>query len=64
MSEVQKIVRAVDSSMRVEGLPLSQDDKKRIETCLSDPKNFDAVLKELIGKHTVKATGQNHVQKI
>ncbi|MBO5127416.1 MAG: hypothetical protein J6D10_07580 [Clostridia bacterium] len=55
MSEVQKIVRAVDSSIRMEGLPLSQDDKKRIETCLSDPKSFDAVLKELIGRHTVKS---------
>ena len=64
MSEIQKIVRAVDSSMRMEGLPLSQDDKKRIETCLSDLKSFDAVLKELIGKHTVKPAGQSYVQKI
>lgn len=64
MSEIQKIVRAVDSSMRMEGLELSHDDKKRIETCLSSPKNFDAVLKELIGKHTVKPAGQNHVPKI
>ncbi|MBQ7313451.1 MAG: hypothetical protein IJW81_07695 [Clostridia bacterium] len=64
MSEVQKIVRAVDSSMRMEGLPLSQDDKKRIEACLSDPQSFDAVLKELIRKHMVKSSGQRYVQKI
>lgn len=64
MSEIQKIVRAVDSSMRMEGLELSHDDKQRIETCLSEPEKFDTVLKELIGKHTVKTTGQNYVQKI
>lgn len=64
MSEIQKIVRAVDSSMRMEGFPLSQDDKKRIEICLSDHRKFDTVLQELIHKHTVKSTGQNYVQKM
>lgn len=57
MTEAQKIVRAINSSMQMEGLPLSQEDKKRSKAYLSDPKNFDAVLKGLIGKHTVKTTG-------
>ncbi len=35
MSEIERIVREVDSSMAMEGLPLTAEDKDRIRRCLS-----------------------------
>ena len=62
MSETEKIIQAVDSSMKMKGLPLSAEDKKRIETCLTDPENYEEVLRALISKYTVNPAGKNHVR--
>jgi len=64
MGDTEKIIRAVESSMKMEGLPLSDEDKKRIETCLTDPDNFDEILRALIGKYTMHSAGQSHVRKV
>lgn len=56
MNEIEKIIRAVDSSMRMEGMPLSAEDKRRIEECLKKPEDVSLILQALIDKHTVKIT--------
>lgn len=56
MNEIEKIIRAVDSSMRMEGMPLTTEDKKRIEECLKKPKDASRILQALLDKHTVKTT--------
>ena len=55
MSEVDRIINEVDSSMAMEGLPLSSADKERISVCLNNPKMLDSMIKELLNKHKVSA---------
>ena len=56
MSEIEKIVIEVDSSMAMEGLPLTEEDKNRIKYCLENPNIVDQLIQELLQKHTVPAT--------
>ena len=53
MSDIEKIVREVDSSMAMEGLPLTNEDKDRIRKCLSEPLNVDRIINGLLAKHAV-----------
>ena len=55
MSEIEKIVIEVDSSMAMEGLPLTEEDKNRIKYCLENPNTVDQLIQELLQKHTVPA---------
>lgn len=53
MSEIERIVREVDSSMSMEGMALTNEDKTRIAKCLSNPEEFGKTLTALLKKHTV-----------
>ena len=53
MSEIEKIVIEVDSSMAMEGLPLTEEDKNRIKYCLENPNIVDQLIQDLLQKHTV-----------
>lgn len=53
MSEIERIVKEVDSSMMMEGLPLTATDKDRIRSCLADPSSVESVIRVLLSKHTV-----------
>ena len=53
MSDIEKIVREVDSSMAMEGLPLTNEDKDRIRKCLSEPLAVDRIINGLLAKHAV-----------
>ena len=44
MSEIERIVREVDSSMAMEGLPLTAEDKDRIRRCLSEPSSLEQTI--------------------
>ncbi|MFR5875015.1 MAG: hypothetical protein ACLUFN_00845 [Eubacterium sp.] len=55
MSDIEKIINDVDSSMRMEGLPLNDDDRERIKSCLLNPSIVNDVIKELLEKHRVPA---------
>ena len=41
MGDIEKIVREVDSSMAMEGMPLTHEDKDRIRKCLSEPSSVE-----------------------
>ena len=55
MSEIDRIVQEVASSMAMEGLALSSEDRDRIRGCLSDPSTVEDVIHALLRKHTVPA---------
>lgn len=53
MSDIESIVREVDSSMAMEGMPLKSEDKDRIRNCLADMSNLEQIVGSLVKKHTV-----------
>ncbi|MBQ9228907.1 MAG: hypothetical protein IJ168_08780 [Eubacterium sp.] len=52
MTEIDKIINEVNGSMAIEGMPLTEKDKERIRIFLTDRKQYPAILKELILKHS------------
>ena len=55
MSDMEKIISEVDSSMAMEGMPLTDEDRKRLYVYLNDPSALQQMLSELIKKHTAPA---------
>ena len=53
MSDIEAIVREVDSSMAMEGMPLYSEDKERIRKCLADLGNLEKMVGSLVEKHTI-----------
>ena len=53
MRDVETIVREVDSSMTMEGMPLYSEDKDRIRRYLSNPGSLEIIVNSLVEKHTV-----------
>ncbi len=53
MSDIESIVREVDSSMAMEGMPLYSEDKERIRKCLNDLSNLEKMVGSLVEKHTI-----------
>ena len=53
MSEIDRIINEVTGSMSIEGMPLTDEDKERIRTALSDDEKYKMILKALIIKHSV-----------
>lgn len=53
MSDIESIVREVDSSMAMEGMPLYSEDKERIRKCLADLSNLEKMVGSLVEKHTI-----------
>ena len=53
MQNIDRIISDVGSSMAMEGMPLTEEDKTRIKRCLSDPGITDQIIQELLEKHTV-----------
>lgn len=59
MSDIEKIVREVDSSMAMEGMPLTNEDRDRIRKCLSEPLAVDRIINGLLAKHAVPVRARN-----
>lgn len=49
---VDKVIKEVDGSMALLGMPLTDEDKERMKYCLEYPENFQNILEGLIRKHT------------
>ena len=61
MSDIESIVREVDSSMAMEGMPLYSEDKERIRKCLADLSNLEKMVGTLVEKHTVPVRSRKSV---
>jgi len=59
MSEIERIIKEVHSSMAMEGLPLTPADQDRIRKCLTDPTCLDSVIRALVAKHSVPVRARN-----
>lgn len=53
MERIEEIIEQVDGSMRIEGMPLTREDKERIRRCADSDKQVEAEIQALIQKHSV-----------
>lgn len=61
MSDIESIVREVDSSMAMEGMPLYSEDKERIRKCLKDLSSLEKMVGSLVEKHTIPVRSRKPV---
>ena len=54
MSELECILANVDATMKMEGMPLTEEDKNRILDCLTGKSTFDNEIKKLTEKYNRK----------
>ncbi|MBQ7642021.1 MAG: hypothetical protein IJS83_06090 [Acholeplasmatales bacterium] len=54
MSELECILANVDATMKMEGMPLTEEDKNRILDCLTGKSTFDNEIKKIIEKFSKK----------
>jgi hypothetical protein len=62
MKDIEQIIREVNGTMSMEGMPITDEDKNRIRDCLRDKNKFDNTIKELILKHTVQPVNSNELR--
>jgi len=55
VENVENIIDNIDFSMRMEDMPLTEEDKCRLRICLNGNKDINEVLRETIKKHTLIA---------
>lgn len=48
----ENIIENIDFSMKMEDLPLTNEDKNRLRACLNGTIDIDKLLQEIIKKHT------------
>ena len=53
MKDIEKIIREVNGTMAIEGMPITKADEDRIRNCLRDNDKYEKTLHELVKKHTV-----------
>ena len=52
MRDIEQKIREVDSTMTMEGMPLTDADKARLRGVLSGENNAETVVRQLVEKHT------------
>lgn len=52
MNHIERIIEQVDGSMRIEGMPLTREDKERIRRCADSKELVEAEIQALIKKHS------------
>jgi hypothetical protein len=50
--DIENIVENIDFSMRMEDMPLTEEDKSRLINCLNGKTDIQKILNETIKKHT------------
>jgi hypothetical protein len=55
VDNVEYIVENIDFSMKMEDMPLTEEDKSRLRICLNGNKDINEVLQETIKRHTLIA---------
>jgi hypothetical protein len=54
--DVENVVENIDFSMKMEDMPLTDEDKNRLRNCLNGTTDVDKILQEVIKKHTLVET--------
>jgi hypothetical protein len=55
MENVEDIIESINFSMKMEDMPLTEEDKSRLRICLNGNKDVNEVLQETIKKHNMVA---------
>ena len=55
MKTNKQLIDEVNGTMNIEGMPLTEADRKRMEDYLNEPSKFEDIIRFLIEKHTVYA---------
>ena len=55
VGNVENIIENIDFSMKMEDMPLTEEDKSRLRICLNGNRDINEVLQETIKKHTLVA---------
>lgn len=61
VERIDKIIEQVDGTMRIEGMPLSVEDKERIRGCAGSEALVEAEIQALLKKHSAP-TADAHEQ--
>ncbi len=59
LKNIEAIIKEVNGTMAMEGMPITEEDKSRIRMCLTDDAKFNATVAALISKHTLPAVREN-----
>jgi hypothetical protein len=51
--DVENIVKNIDFTMKMEDMPLTDEEKNRLRDCLNGAVDVDKILQKIIKKHTV-----------
>jgi hypothetical protein len=51
--DTEYVIENIDFSMKMEDMPLTNDDKNRLRDCLNGTVDIDKILQEVIKKHTL-----------
>lgn len=60
---IERIIEQVNSSMRMEGMPLTQTDKERIRDCAGNNEKVEREVSELVKKHSANLVSA-HEQRL
>ena len=55
VDNIEKIIEDIDFSMKMEDMPLTEDDKCLLSICMNGEKDINEVLQEIIKRHTLIA---------
>jgi hypothetical protein len=50
---IERVIENIDFSMKMENMPLTDEDKNRLKNCLNHTYDINKVLQETIKKHFV-----------
>ncbi len=53
MKNLELMIKDVNASMTMEGMPLTEEDKARLRYCAGDKEKSDKIVADLIQKHSV-----------
>jgi hypothetical protein len=53
---VENIIENIDFSMKMEDMPLTEDDKHRLRNCITGKEDINKVLQDTIKKYTLVET--------
>ena len=56
VENIEYVIDNIDFSMKMEDMPLTEEDKSRLRICLSGDRKINEVLEETIKKHTLITT--------
>ena len=55
VTNIENVIENIDFSMKMEDMPLTEEDKSRLRICLNGNKDINEILQETIKKHILIA---------